>query len=748
MKHCEILAPAGGEQSAVVALKSGADAVYLGLSRFSARAGAENFDLPALLRTAEFAHLLGAKVYVALNTLVKDGETEDFFRTAAEVWNAGADAVLLQDIFLGKRLKEAYPQMVLHLSTQAGCNNVYGAQLACEYGFSRIVLARETPLSEIGKIAKTVETEVFVQGALCSSFSGQCYFSSFAGNHSGNRGQCKQPCRKRYSVDRSGYGEKAYALSLSDLSMGEEVEKLLDAGVYSLKIEGRMRRDEYVASAVAYYRALVDGRESDEAFSRLKRSYNRGDYTCGLAFGQSGDLLSRNVQGHIGEKVGTVSFCNGKPFCKSDYRSQQGDGFKILRKDREVGGGTYAGSGKGGFFLRTDSAVASGDEVRVTTDVAGGAASLTADRRREITLSLFFNKGERPCVVWEGGEFYGDFVLEGAEKSPLSEEELKACFSKTDLLPLAPRFRSVQTDGVFLPKSQLNAFRRSFYEAVRKTLGRPQDAADDGSNEKAVRGTPSGAGMRNLGGRPFPCAVAPVKGEKRAVITADPDKVSADIVIFKPDDYADLSAASHIEGERFLYLPPFFTADDEALIEKALPLFDGIYCEGYYGIAFAKKYRKALFAGTGFNLTNRYAVKGVKEAGAKYFALSKELTKSEQDALRAEGAFVLTAGAIKLMDLCYCPFERTCHDCDRRGRYALKDEGGREFSLRRYRFSGAWCRFEVYNCADLLTKTEANILVDCTLLPDQRIVDGAGNDALLRKLLKNVTSGHENRSLL
>ena len=216
----EILAPAGDEQTAYAALRAGADAIYLGLTRFSARESAENFCVSALERLTREAHLLGAKVYVALNTLIKDDELSDFFASAREAWNAGADAILIQDIFLGRALKELYPEIVLHLSTQAGCCNVHGARLAKACGFSRVVLARETPLADIAKISEIIETEAFVQGALCTCFSGQCYLSSFAGNNSGNRGRCKQPCRKRYSVDRAGFDSPAYAISLADLSVG------------------------------------------------------------------------------------------------------------------------------------------------------------------------------------------------------------------------------------------------------------------------------------------------------------------------------------------------------------------------------------------------------------------------------------------------------------------------------------------------------------------------------------------------
>ena len=245
----EILAPAGNAECAEAAINAGADAIYLGFRSFSARAGADNFDADALHTVLEKAHFLGVKVYVAMNTLVKDTETEEFIKTFLDVWNMGADAVILQDVLLGKYLHAEYPDVVLHLSTQAGVCTLDGARYAKECGFSRVILARETPLAEIEKIASFMETEVFVQGALCTCFSGQCYFSSFAGNNSGNRGRCKQPCRKLYSYDREGFEDPAYALSLSDLCIGEEIEKLRKAGVTSFKIEGRMRRAEYVSAA-------------------------------------------------------------------------------------------------------------------------------------------------------------------------------------------------------------------------------------------------------------------------------------------------------------------------------------------------------------------------------------------------------------------------------------------------------------------------------------------------------------------
>ena len=260
---CEILAPAGDKNSALAAINSGADAIYLGLKQFSARSSADNFDFAGLKEIADYASLFGVRVHVAMNTLVKQCELQGFIESIRQAWLAGADAIILQDLLLGRAVHKAWPEIVLHLSTQAGVCNEYGARLAKECGFSRVILARETAFPDIAKIAKLIETEVFVQGALCTCFSGQCYFSSFAGGNSGNRGRCKQPCRKLYSIDRSGFEERAYRLSPSDLCAGANILKLKEAGVYSFKIEGRMRRPEYVAAAVGRYRQMLSGRPGE-----------------------------------------------------------------------------------------------------------------------------------------------------------------------------------------------------------------------------------------------------------------------------------------------------------------------------------------------------------------------------------------------------------------------------------------------------------------------------------------------------
>ncbi len=308
LKKIELLAPAGSFDMAMAAADAGADAIYLGLTSFSARSAAENFDMPAFEKILSYCKAFDVKVYVALNTIVKDFELKNFLSLCLRALCMGADALILQDVFLGRYIKDKCPNAHLHLSTQAGVCNEFGALYAKDMGFDRVILSRETALKDMEKISHTIETEAFVQGALCTCFSGQCYLSSFAGGNSGNRGRCKQPCRKRYFLDRKGYEDLSYKLSLSDLCVGENIQAYIDAGVGSFKIEGRLRSPEYVAAAVRYYKDILNGKthslQKDK--SALARTYNRGDYTKGLAFGQDKSFISSDIQGHIGEKIGYV----------------------------------------------------------------------------------------------------------------------------------------------------------------------------------------------------------------------------------------------------------------------------------------------------------------------------------------------------------------------------------------------------------------------------------------------------------
>lgn len=727
---CEVLAPAGDEEAFFAALNAGADAIYVGLSDFSARRGAPNFTAEQFARCAAAAHAVGARVHVALNTLVKDGELSAFFSRAREAWNMGADALIIQDLFLGRMLRDAYPELVLHLSTQAGVCNVYGARLAKRFGFSRVILARETPLSDIRAIAREVETEVFVQGALCTCFSGQCYLSSFIGGNSGNRGLCKQPCRKKYSIDRAGFEDPAYRLSLSDLCVGERALRLAEAGVSSFKIEGRMRSAAYVGAAVRYYKDIFSraGRgELASDFSDLKRAYNRGDYTAGYAFGQDKALLSSAVQGHIGERVGRVECSkkySGFTFVRSAFVPRDGDGFKLLRAGKEVGGAVYRASfprAEGGFLLPASPLFAEGDEVRLTTDTS--LAERIAARRRKIPVRVagHFAPGEPPVV--EVGlddavlTYTGEFLVQPAKSRPFTAEEFRDCFRKTDGYPFDVSFEEIEIEGeCFVLKSALNALRRSAYAEFYRGIGEPKRYPPMG--ERAIPEPPS----------PF------VRAEGRvAVIDGDFSspcyrREKVDIAIFKPHDYrnskeisAFLRVSEYYAWHKYLYLPAFCVGADLEGIDLAG--FDGVYAEGAFAIEFCRERGVKLFAGTGFNLFDRASALAAGEV-AEELALSKELSLAEIAELDIPSAFVLCGGGIKVMELGHCPFGKSCASCDRRSRYTLTDEGGRRFPLIRY--TNADCRFEVYNCACLAGGAARNRLYDLSIFSD------AEKEAILR----------------
>lgn len=275
-KHAEILAPAGGEAQLRAAVLCGADAVYLGLRGFNARAGAENFDENTLPQTVGWCHARGVRVYVTLNTLVTDRELPQWLHSLDAVAAAGVDGVLVQDLGLAKIIRQRYPTLPLHASTQMTIHNLAGARLLEEMGFAQVVLARELSKEEIAAICAgtSMRCEVFVHGALCMSVSGQCYLSSVLGERSGNRGRCAQPCR----LDFKSHG-RGYALSLKDLTLTDRLRELEALGVASFKIEGRLKRPEYVAAAVTACRQSLAGEAPD--LETLQSVFSRSGFTDG-----------------------------------------------------------------------------------------------------------------------------------------------------------------------------------------------------------------------------------------------------------------------------------------------------------------------------------------------------------------------------------------------------------------------------------------------------------------------------------
>lgn len=296
-KDFELLAPAGNLEILKGVIESGADAVYVGGSMFGARAYANNFTEEELLEAIDFAHLRGVKVYLTVNTLIKNSEFSKLYDYLLPYYKRGLDAVIVQDIGVVKAIHEYFPSMEIHTSTQMTVTGADGVRFLSQFGVTRVVMAREVSLAEMKRIHEEtgMELEAFVHGALCYSYSGQCLFSSILGGRSGNRGRCAQPCRLPYTVE----GKKdEYILSLKDMCGIKALDKLHDAGVYSLKIEGRMKQLEYACGVVKYYRSYIDSMKpvTDADYDRIKAIGNRCGFTDRYYFDHNGSDMVTYVK--------------------------------------------------------------------------------------------------------------------------------------------------------------------------------------------------------------------------------------------------------------------------------------------------------------------------------------------------------------------------------------------------------------------------------------------------------------------
>ncbi|MDK9716524.1 MAG: U32 family peptidase [Trichlorobacter sp.] len=338
----EVLAPCGSLEAFFAAMESGADAVYAGLREFSARARAKNFTLGQMTRMLAYAHQRGRKIYITLNTLVKEQELPQLVETLAELARLRVDGVIVQDMAVARLVRNHFPSIPLHASTQMTIHNLPGVKLLEEYGFERVVLARELQLADIAAIASrtSAELEIFVHGALCFCVSGQCHFSSLLGGHSGNRGRCAQPCRRLYSHR----GKEGYFFSPNDLSALELIPDLIAAGVTSLKIEGRMKSADYVAKVVKAYRLMVDGDSAKQketlkvAKGLLKDSFGRTPTKGFLASSNPVDIANPWLRGGTGRFSGEVKQARqGQISFETRDGLQVGDRLRLQPKSDQAG---------------------------------------------------------------------------------------------------------------------------------------------------------------------------------------------------------------------------------------------------------------------------------------------------------------------------------------------------------------------------------------------------------------------------
>lgn len=431
----EILAPAGSREQLEAAVKSGADAVYFGASDFNARRNAENFSDADFLDAVRYCKIRGVKAYITLNTLITDPETEKLLRTLRLIAESGADAVIVQDLAVAALVKTHVPSLALHASTQMAVHNAAGALLLEKYGFSRIVLARELSMREIKAICDSVnaQIEVFVHGAHCMSVSGLCYLSSVFGGRSGNRGLCAQPCRLGFRNDL-----RAYTLSLKDLSLIPHLRPLADAGVCSFKIEGRMKRPEYVGAAVAACRDQLAGKTPD--LETLKSVFSRSGFTDGY--------FTENVNGEMfgfRSKEDVVSAAQVLPTLRNLYKEEPKRVALHMR------------------FLA----------------------------KRGVPAALTLRDGENEITV------FGETPQE-AKTVPLTPERAGSALTKLGGTPYFCKDVASEIDaGLMLPNSALNALRREALEKLGEKRGGSAHPFKEGrSPAPALRPAPPAPRLR------------------------------------------------------------------------------------------------------------------------------------------------------------------------------------------------------------------------------------------------------------
>lgn len=659
----ENLAPAGNWDALRSAVAAGADAVYLGYAAYSARAGAGNFDEQQLRDAVRFAHLHHVRVHVTVNTLIKDGEMAgvvDVLRLLSEI---RVDAVLVQDLGVLRMARRCFPDLPIHASTQMAIHNATGVRFCRNQGMTRAVLARECSAAEIALAAKEgIEIEVFGHGAQCVAVSGECLFSSVVGGRSGNRGRCAQPCRLLYTYR----GKTAAWLSPRDVCMRDDLPELNKAGVASIKLEGRLKRPEYVATIANSYRNAIDAmdnghfRKADEAeMTGLRQIFSRGGFMRGYAMGaEDAGVIDPARVSHGGVKIGRVEFAAGNMARVRLERSlDDGDGLQIrtAQGDAELiyaGHDTEAGQ-IAVVRLRPDIRTKAGDEVyRLTSEKQLQWARSLAIPAIPADMALIAYPGKPLALTMTDGKssvtVMGDTVAP-AQSRAMSEEDARRSLGKLSDTPFSLRTLTVQTAGAFVPVSALNQLRREACQqlaeariaAFTRKAGR-EETADD----LIYPDTPD----------------APSMAIVRTREQADAMQGAADLLVWYPEDFrADAleSGLRDMPDGVWLQLPT--VCEEKTLdllcdfVQRNAGKLGGIVL-GSVG-QLGRTWNVPMGAGSGIPVMNRRAVQFLLEQGCRFVTASSELSGAELRTLMQNHPPVVVPayGREQLMLLHHCP---------------------------------------------------------------------------------------------
>lgn len=660
----KLLSPAGDMMSLKMAVYNGADEVYLGIKDFNARNNIEGFDIKSLKQAVEFAHAYNVKVHLTVNILFNNSEIQDALNLVVDAYNIGIDAFIVQDMGLIYLISKYYPMVEIHASTQMGIHNLEGVRELENLGVKRVVLARETPLDEIKRISEnsSIEIEYFVQGALCISFSGNCYLSSYLYNASGNRGKCKQLCRLPYSFyDHDKLLKQGYLLSAKDFCMLPRLKDLIEAGVDAIKIEGRARRPFYVATATKYYRDKIDGVEHD--LDDLKLAFNRG-FISGYFDGNKNIISFKS--GHQGLKIGTIQkVLVGKKFneiyIKTNYNLNPKSVLKVFRDGKEIGS----------ISPYDVKRMEDGRVYRMTTTTnnfkAGNAVNLLLDNEKEQKLEKLNVKKDIYISIdaYSGRPITAKFkyldidvcvegeICEKAKSNPLKIEDFQKSFEKNDYFK--PNLK-LNTDNIFMPISKLNEFRRKCYQTLLDKLTCIHKTIERVKLDKPV------------------CLQSKIN-DYHVSLSGELD--GHEIQIYSPEVYdiekinAFKSKCEKLNKIAYLDLPNFALKQDIEFLKTIVDKTKiGVVANNLYALDFNTK----IVAGGGLNIYNDYS--------AGYFNLPFILAE------RGEGR-------MPYMTLRFCPMKEylkaDCKNCPYKDGYYYKMQNGKVLNLKRKKLSS--CTF-------------------------------------------------------
>lgn len=719
IKKVELLAPVGSMESLYAAVQNGANAVYLGGKLFNARQYASNFDYEELKKAVEYCHLRDVKVYVTVNILIDDMEMKQTLDYIKYLYEIDVDGIIVQDLGLAYMVRNIFPHFEMHASTQMTINNLPGAIFLKKLGFKRIVLARETPLEEIRRIHENVdiELEAFIHGALCVSYSGQCLMSSILGGRSGNRGKCAQPCRMPYSIIDYNNGnipfkdfDKKYLLSPRDLNTLEDIHALIDAGIVSLKIEGRMKRPEYVATVVNVYRKALDrDKESLTLKDRedVLQIFNRG-FTRGITFGDFGrNFISYDRPDNRGILAGEVVKADKSGlYINLSMDLEKGDGIELRTSKNQYIGTVLKNGGKKGQTIKIDRIdnVQKGSKVYRTSSINLLERVRKSFERENISypvdmkIDISIGNPARLTLIFDGKsvETHSDYIVEPGRNISLTKERVIEQLSKlNDTVYSLKNIEVNIEEGSFTPIGALNSMRRNAIEglnALRTALDRPKMDNEEYKRkvEKYFKFPEKNNSRRNISisvNTKEQFDKLQLDNLDRIYIGFDEDLRESILKVKKKNKEV------YINTDRIMYEEELNRLKDK--IDSVKDIIDGVSVSNIGTLEFIKEnYNLKLHGHIGLNIFNSFTVRALEEEGVESVTLSPELTLKQIGEIGRKssiGIETIGYGYLPLMTMKHCPMslvknckdDSSCESCPFRRGYGLKDRKGVNFYMER-----------------------------------------------------------------